>query len=439
MEIEDPTLRVRIIGLARKRVTGDLLMTFGGRWVQILLGLAGNVASARALGPDEFGRFGLVIAVILVFGTLADAGLTYSAIRLIARCVDTNPQKAFAVARSYFFLRFFSGVSVAILGIPLSWPLAWALGYPDLVPYMQLSFLTLVSLSLSSYPGTILVGLEKFKQFGIAGILNAVITVSGILLLFIVGVLNLGTLIAWNVILPLVSSIPAWLLMPRDWLPWRLWRKARGGDVEPTLRIEVRRELIGFGKWIGLSLVGSMLVTQGDLLLLGRLATPAVVGVYSVALALASRLDTLNQSLFTIMMPRASRLEGSLKIKTYWRQVALGSLGLAGALGIAALVAQPLIILLYGERYTASADLFFALLVVVLFDLATSSLFLLVFPLNKPRLLAAADWLRVVVLGVSGWALIPIYGALGAVAARFLARVIGTALTLLGLRRAMNE
>src|SRR5690348_8765460 len=102
MEIEDPTLRVRIISLARKRVTGDLLMTFGGRWVQILLGLAGNVASARALGPDEFGRFGLVIAVILVFGTLADAGLTYSAIRLIARGVDTDPQKAFAVARSYF-------------------------------------------------------------------------------------------------------------------------------------------------------------------------------------------------------------------------------------------------------------------------------------------------------------------------------------------------
>jgi len=211
-------------------VTGDLLVTFGGRWVQILLGLAGNVASARALGPAEFGRFGLVIAVVLVFGTLADAGLTYSGIRLIARSVDTNPQKAFAVARSYFLLRFLSGVSVALLGIPLSWPLAGALGYPDLVPYMQLSFLTLVSLSLSSYPGTILVGLEKFKRFGIAGVLNALITVSGILLLFIAGVLNLGTLIAWNVILPLVSSIPVWLLMPRDWLPWRLWRRTKDGD-----------------------------------------------------------------------------------------------------------------------------------------------------------------------------------------------------------------
>jgi O-antigen/teichoic acid export membrane protein len=434
MELQGTTFRVRLINLARRRVAGDLLVTFGGRWVQILLGLVGNVVSARALGPSELGRFGLVISAIMVFGTLADAGLTYSAIRLIARYAGADQQKAHAVARSYFFLRFLTGVSVAILGVPLSWPLAWALGYPDLVPYLQLSFLTLVSLSLSSYPGTVLVGLAKFRQFGVAGVLNAVITVTGILLLFFMGVLSLGTLIAWNVILPLVSGLPAWFLMPREWLPWRLWHRP-----EPSSGTDVRRELVGFGKWIGLSLVGSMLVTQGDVLLLGRLTTPAIVGVYSVALGLASRLDTLNQSLFTVMMPRASRLEGARSIRGYWRQVAFGSLGLACALGLAALVAQPAIVLLYGERYKASAGLFFALLVVVLFDLATSSLFLLVFPLNKPHLLAAADWLRVVVLAVSGWLLIPVYGAFGAVIARFLARITGTALALLGLRQAIRR
>ncbi|MEP6775299.1 MAG: oligosaccharide flippase family protein [Chloroflexota bacterium] len=433
-EVEYPTLGIRILDLARRRVTGDLLMTFGGRWVQVLLGLVGSVVSARALGPSELGRFGLIISIIMVFGTLADAGLTYSAIRLIARGAEQDVYRAKAVARSYFFLRVLTGVSVALLGIPLSWPLAWALGYPDLVPYLQLAFLTLFSLSLSSYPGTILVGLSKFKEFSVAGILNAVITVAGILVLFFTGTLSLGTLIAWNVVLPLASSVPAWLLMQRDWLPWRIWAKP-----EPRLGDEVRRELVTFAKWIGVSLVGTMLVTQGDILLLGRLTNPAVVGIYSVALALASRLDTLNQSLFTVMMPRASRLEGGANMRRYWRRVALGSLVLAGALALAAVVAQPLIVLLYGERYVASAGLFFALLGMVLFDLATSSLFLLVFPLNRPRLLAAADWLRVVVLGTSGWLLIPVYGAFGAVVARLLARVIGTTVVLLSLRRSINE
>jgi len=422
------------MSLARRRVTGDLVVTFGTRWVQLLLGLAGSVASARALGPSELGRFGLVIAVIAVFGTLADAGLTYSGIRLIARSAEADVVKAHAVARSYFFLRLASGVTVTILGIMLSWPIASLLGYPDLVPYLQLAFLTLISLSVSSYPGTVLTGLAKFKQLGTAGVLNAVITVSGILILYFTGNLSLGTLIAWNVILPLVSSIPAWFFVPRGWLPWQVWHAP-----EPALRTEVRRELVGFGKWMGLSLVGSMLVNQGDVLLLGILATPAVVGVYSVALALASRFDTLNQSLFTIMIPRASRLEGARNIRGYWRQVAMGSLSLTLLLAAVALAAQPLIVWLYGERYAASAGIFFALMGVVLFDLATSSLFLLVFPLNKPRLLAAADWLRVVVLGVSGWLLIPLYGAYGAVMARFLARVTGTVLVLGGLRREIRS
>ncbi len=347
--------------LGKRRVTGDLLVTFGGRWVQIVLGLAGNVVSARSLGPSEFGRFGLVMSAITVCGTLADAGLTYSAIRFIARDSEQNRERGYAMARSYFLLRLLTGGLVAVLGIAASWPLAWLLGYPDLTPYMQLAFLTLFGLSLSSYPGTVLVGLERFRQFSVAGILNAVITVLGILVLFFSGKLSLGTLIAWNVVLPLVSSIPAWFFVPAEWLPWRVWRAAY------DLRRAATSQILGFSKWMGVSLLGSILVAQGDLLLLGRLATPAVVGVYSVALALASRVDTLNQSLFTVMMPRASRLQGSISIKRYWRQVALGSAGLACALGVGALVAQPLILLLYGERYADSVGLFLLLLGVVLF------------------------------------------------------------------------
>jgi O-antigen/teichoic acid export membrane protein len=151
------------------------------------------------------------------------------------------------------------------------------------------------------------------------------------------------------------------------------------------------------------------------------------------------RLDVLNQSLFTVMMPRASRLRGRDEIRGYVKRVLKGSLPLAGVLGAVALIAQPAIAFLYGEQYAAAGPLFMALLVVVLFDLVTSSLFLIAFPLNKPRILAIADWLRVVVLGLAGWALIPTYGGFGAVMARLLARVTGTTAALLALRRAVDE
>ncbi|MDQ3930268.1 MAG: oligosaccharide flippase family protein, partial [Chloroflexota bacterium] len=342
---------------------------------------------------------------------------------------------AYAVARMYLLMRVGSGAIMTLVGIALAEPLArLALGYAELTPYLQLSFVTLLGLSISSYPGTILVGLARFGRLGVAGVLNAAITLAGIFLLLVSGELNLGTLIAWNVVLPVVSTIPAWLLLPGDWLPWRMVRRGEGNTSETG----VAREMVSFGRWIAFSNVGSIIVAHGDLLLLGRLASPAVAGVYSVALTLAMRLDVLNQSLFTVMMPRASRLRGAGEIRAYSRRVLAGSLLLAVLLGLVALVAQPLIALLYGERYMASAGIFLALMVVVLFDLATSSLFLVAFPLNKPRVLALADWLRVGVLGVAGWLLIPVYAAFGAVAARFLARVVGTIAALAALRRATS-
>ena len=139
------------------------------------------------------------------------------------------------------------------------------------------------------------------------------------------------------------------------------------------------RELLGFSKWLAVSAVGSIIAAQGDVILLGRLQGPAVVGVYSVALALALRLDTLNQSLLTVLLPRASKLQSASETRHYTRRVGLGSLGLAAGLGVIALLAQPLIAFFYGDRYLPSAGLFLALLPVVLFDLVTSSLFLIAF------------------------------------------------------------
>ncbi|MDQ5823748.1 MAG: oligosaccharide flippase family protein [Chloroflexota bacterium] len=426
-----------LIGVARGRVAADLAVTVGGRGVQLLLALAGNVASARALGPTDFGRFGIVMATVMICGTLADMGLTQAAIKYVARERERGAE--YEAARVYLVLRPLFGLIVTALSLLLSAPLAaFVLGHADLTPYLQLAFLTLLSLSFSSYPGTVLLGLGLFGRLGIAGVLNAVLTVGGILGLLAAGRLDLNTLIAWNVLVPLVSSLPAWFLLPREWLPWRL----PGGSLR-SLRGLLQRggvawRMVDFGKWMGFATLGAIVAAQADVLLLGRLSTPDTVGVYSVALALAMRLDTLNQSLILVMLPRANRLHGQAAIGGYTRRVLGGSLALAAMLGTAVLVAQPLIELLYGESYRASAGLFMLLLSVVLFDLVTSSLFLVALPLEKPQVLGVAEWLRVATITVAGALMIPSLGGWGAAMSRLLSRIVGAAYTFISLRRAMN-
>lgn len=417
----------------QNRVVADLFFTVGSRVAQMGLALLGSVLSARTLGPVDFGRFGLVIASVTICGTLADAGLTYTSVKLISEHADTDRPKALGVARTYFALRLISGALVALAGFLLAEPIARSiLGQADLTTYLQLAFATLLSLSISSYPGMVLVGLERFGRLGLVGVLNALITVSGILLLFLMGNLTLETLIAWNVVLPLVSTLPAWLMLPREWLPFKL-------HDGPYSRLELTRTMLGFSKWMAIAGVGTIVAGQLDLIILGRLSDAALVGVYSVALTLALRLDIVNQSLITVMLPRAGRLRNRQEVRHYTKRTLLISLMLALFLGGVVLIAQPVITFLYGERYVASAGLFMALVVVVLFDLVTSSLFLLALPLNRPRVLAVGDWLRAGIMGSSAWLLIPVYGGYGAVAARFIARVLGAVYTLLALRGSGNE
>jgi O-antigen/teichoic acid export membrane protein len=93
-------------------------------------------------------------------------------------------------------------------------------------------------------------------------------------------------------------------------------------------------------------------------------------------------------------------------------------------------LAEPLIRLAYGVEFAAAVPFFQLLLGVMMFDVMLTPLLLLPLAYRQPRLLAAADGLRAVTLVLVAIALIPVFGAVGAIAARFAARVAGAMLVL---------
>jgi hypothetical protein len=70
----------------------------------------------------------------------------------------------------------------------------------------------------------------------------------------------------------------------------------------------------------------------------------------------------------------------------------------------------------------------------MIFDVLLTPFLLLPLAYRQPKLLAAADALRAITLVLVALGLIPIYGAVGAVAARFAARLAGALLVLASLQ-----
>jgi O-antigen/teichoic acid export membrane protein len=196
------------------------------------------------------------------------------------------------------------------------------------------------------------------------------------------------------------------------------------------------RKLFGFGIWLWIANSLAMVAAQLDLLLAGHWLAPVAVGTYALAVSLASKASVLNQSLHAALLPFASSLRSRAAVTGYLRRGLIRSAAIAVLLLLAVPLARPVIPLVFGSSYGSSVTLFLALLGVAIFDLFAAPILLLAFSADQPKLIAAADALRVVMLVVVAVALVPEIGAFGLVLAKLAASIAGCALTVivLGMR-----
>src|SRR5262249_38867929 len=109
-----------------------------------------------------------------------------------------------------------------------------------------------------------------------------------------------------------VCSMLAWAYLDRS--IWALVAGGLGSALTKTLLSHVWlegkqnrlgwdrsafREILGFGKWIFLSSILGFFVASGDRLILGGLTDASTLGIYSIAVTLASSLESVVTGLAT--------------------------------------------------------------------------------------------------------------------------------------------
>ena len=149
-----------------------------------------------------------------------------------------------------------------------------------------------------------------------------------------------------------------------------------------------------------------------------------MVGLYALALSLATKVDILNRSLRTVLLPAVSSLSSKKAYLQHLRQSLRRSLVMATLLVLGLPLAAPLIVFFYGDAYSRSVGVFYLLTAIVLMELFTVPLILLAYPMNMPRLIAVSDGLGVAVLIAAAGFLIPLWGMYGAALAKLAAKTL---------------
>lgn len=228
---------------------------------------------SRQLEPSEYGTLFLAISVLTVARLFSSVGLAKSAAKHVSTYVDEDPgQVRNIVVQS---LRY-NAVSIAVVAAVVyltAGPIASALDEPAIAPLLVAGTVYVVFATLYNYTRVVLQGFRDILASATVYAIEGVGRIVGVLVLVTLGYGLLGALAGYALGFLLAAVVGAWLLVVR--LPSSEETDAvEDGLVRRVLRYSLPLTVTR-GAWV--------LDRNIDLLLVGYLLNPTIVGFYAVS------------------------------------------------------------------------------------------------------------------------------------------------------------
>ena len=154
--------------------------------------LAASVITARILGREHFGEYGMIQSTVGMFGVFAGMGLGLTATKYVAELRVTNPNRAGRVIALSTAVALGTGtIAVTALLVGAPWLAAHTLNAPHLSAVLRIGAGMLFLNALNGAQTGVLAGFEVFRIIARVNLIRGVITfplaVAGVLLMGLTG------------------------------------------------------------------------------------------------------------------------------------------------------------------------------------------------------------------------------------------------------------
>jgi O-antigen/teichoic acid export membrane protein len=316
----------------------------------MFIGIVTSVVVTRALGPEGRGYF----AVALTLSTIG------SQIGLLG----FNSANIWAVSRDHKLLGSLVGNSLAVsfvvggLGAAAAMAMAFAVPSFALVP-LGLLALALISIPISiaiSLLNNLLIGIDRIRAYNSMLLLHRMGTT-----VLSIGLVLMGVATVYSLFFVIVVVGAAAVLVATCAL-------ARQSSAPIRVRLSVLRAHARYGARAYIVSMLVFLLLRVDILVIQAMIGPSQTGFYAVAVTVIDTMRVVSAVSSTLLMARLSReMDGPRR----WRTAKIASGATAALMAVAALVAaflaEPAIVLLYGDDFRASVTPFLLLLPGLLF------------------------------------------------------------------------
>ncbi len=390
--------------LLARCVRGGAVLALGSVFERGLRFVA-NMILARLLAPEQFGLMALVIASNGLFETLTEVGIRQSVIQ--NKKGDTDPFLSVA-----WWFNGARGCVLYAVGLIAAPYVAAFYDEPPLTALLRVAFLVLLFNGLTNPQ---LYVLEKKLRFS-----RYVCIVHGSALLGTLLCLGLACWIpnAWALVAGYVAEAAVRCAGSFLFCPFK---------VERRFDRDSWNELFRFSKGMAGLPILTFIFLQADIFFLGKMCGRELLGLYSMALTLATVPNMIFARVagpmvlpvLSDMQDRVDKVRDGLLRMT--RLLFLFGLPLATCL---ATFSGPILMLVYGARYARVAGAFGLLNFYVLLYMSGVLIFSTYLAVGRPEVHRQFTMARVFVLGIALYPAIRWFGPSGAAGARLLSMIL---------------
>jgi O-antigen/teichoic acid export membrane protein len=319
------------------------IITLTRQIASIIIGVILLVIIARGLGPKGQGEYTLITYLPLMLMTFLNLGLNSSTVYYVSK-KDISVQTAFSTNVISALMLSLTSILIGVGAIFLLSESKFA--DVDLT-VLYISLLALPGMFLMIFLQTILQGVQNFKVFNTALVIQQMSTVA-FLVLFI---LLLDTKLIGAVLAFILGYISAVLFMF-----YILFTKYKVAFSFSSFSIDYLKSMLSYGMKAHISNMMTFLNYRLDILLLGYFLNSTSVGIYSVAVNIGERLSIFSQSISQVLLPRiasSNAEEDRNKISSMVSRIIMSFVFLLGLFVF--IVSDIIFKVFFGEEYMASS------------------------------------------------------------------------------------
>ena len=322
----------------KKLAIRGMIWTVAGYGAGQILRFGSNLVLTRLLAPELFGLMALVNIFIIGLHLFSDVGV---GLNVVQNKRGDEP----AFLNTAWTIQVIRGAILGVVCFLITWPLASVYGEPQLL--WLIPVVGTISTFFDSFKSPALFSLDRHMAVGTYMKIELIAQVVGIVTMITCALIRPSV---WALVVGSVASTIVKVIWSHT-LP--------GPRVTFTWDKEAVHEIFSMGRWIFLSTALTFVAEQADRLILGKLFSLEMLGIYSIALMLSDVPRSVTIALSgKVILPAISKFSDlprwELRSKLLRNRKPM-LLALAVSMAFLISFGDRIILLLYDQRYQDAA------------------------------------------------------------------------------------